>query len=238
MRERYARPTARQRLEGDLDIGVAARVILPAFAELPVDDQARWRIPREHGAPGCFVALAVDLVDAASDGGFDHDVGMLLGADGRSRPPCADAAGEQLECACGRCLHLNGLDDGRDAHVRVSFSSCSCSSSAKAWNAPSARAQCASSHSRHRPDPARIEMIDAPGALRGLPDQSGLLQNLQMLRDGGPADRQSRGKLADRHGSLRHAFEDRATGRIAKGGKTLLSSDSVTHDLPLVCTYQ
>jgi hypothetical protein len=47
-------------------------------------------------------------------------------------------------------------------------------------------------------------------------DESRLLQDLEVLGDGGPADGQSLGNLADGAGALGKVLEDRAPGAIAQ----------------------
>src|SRR3954452_24425207 len=60
-----------------------------------------------------------------------------------------------------------------------------------------------------------IDLVDAPGADSLVDDQPGVLEHLQVLRDGGPADRQLPGQLTDRPGPLGQVLEDRPPGRIA-----------------------
>src|SRR3984885_4554646 len=60
----------------------------------------------------------------------------------------------------------------------------------------------------------RIEPVDAPGAGRALTDQAGVLQDLQVLGDRRPADRQFRGQLSHRLRPVGQAADDGAPGAI------------------------
>jgi hypothetical protein len=66
-------------------------------------------------------------------------------------------------------------------------------------------------------------VIDAAGTSRRVADQPGVLQHLQMLRDGRPADRQLARELTDRTWPVGKAFEDRPPGRIPEGGPSISS---------------
>jgi len=66
--------------------------------------------------------------------------------------------------------------------------------------------------------PLGVELVDAPVADGPVYQQPSLLQHLEMLRDGGPADWQLASKLADGPGTFRQKLEDRASGRIAESG--------------------
>ena len=66
-------------------------------------------------------------------------------------------------------------------------------------------------------------------ASRGPVDhEPGVLQHLEVLRDGGTADRQLAGELADRPWPLGEMLEDQAPRRIGKRSET---ADLVSHDL-------
>jgi hypothetical protein len=67
-------------------------------------------------------------------------------------------------------------------------------------------------------DPVRIELVDAARAQRAIDHQPGGLEHLEVLRDGGSADRQLAGELADRARAVGEALEDRAPRRIAERG--------------------
>ena len=69
--------------------------------------------------------------------------------------------------------------------------------------------------------PLGVELIDASGADSLVDDQPGVLEHLQVLRDGRPADGQLAGELADRARSLAQVLEDRPPGRIAERGQPL-----------------
>jgi len=63
----------------------------------------------------------------------------------------------------------------------------------------------------------RIYRVEPPVPVRAVDHQTGVLQHLQVLRDGGPADRQVAGNVDHREGSSPQAVEDPATGSIAEG---------------------
>ena len=46
-------------------------------------------------------------------------------------------------------------------------------------------------------DPGRVQLVDTPVSDRPVKDQVGVLEHAQMLRHGGPADRQTAGDLVD-----------------------------------------
>src|SRR5215831_15901762 len=54
-----------------------------------------------------------------------------------------------------------------------------------------------------------IDPVEPPRAVSTLRDEPGLLQDAQVLRDRGPADRQLVGDLADRAGARAELLEDR-----------------------------
>lgn len=66
--------------------------------------------------------------------------------------------------------------------------------------------------------PPWVELVYAAVADGPVYHQPRLLQHLEVLRDGGPADRQLAGKFTDRPRMVRQKLEDRASGRIAEGG--------------------
>ena len=67
-----------------------------------------------------------------------------------------------------------------------------------------------------RADTVGVELIDATGA-HGLVDhQPGVLEHLQVLRDGGTADGKLAGELADGARAICEMLEDRAPGRVAE----------------------
>ena len=55
--------------------------------------------------------------------------------------------------------------------------------------------------------PLGIDLVDAPGADPLVDDQPGVLEHLQVLRDGGPAHGQFAGELPDRPRTLGEALE-------------------------------
>ena len=72
-----------------------------------------------------------------------------------------------------------------------------------------------------------IGAIDPPRAGARLVHEAGVLQHLQMLRHGRPADRQPGRQLAHRPRRLDHALEHRAARRVGEGGEL----GFVSHDL-------
>ena len=71
--------------------------------------------------------------------------------------------------------------------------------------------------------PVWLDPVDPSRAVCQVGYQASLLEDLQVLRDGGPGDRQLRRELSDRHWPSREALEDRAPGRVAQGAKCLYS---------------
>jgi hypothetical protein len=57
-------------------------------------------------------------------------------------------------------------------------------------------------------------------------DETGVLEHLEVLRHGRPADRQVTRQLDDRARTLGDAFEDRAPRGVAEGGESV---ESVSH---------
>jgi hypothetical protein len=72
----------------------------------------------------------------------------------------------------------------------------------------------------------RVDLVDTPRPVRPIGDQAGLLEDLQMLRDGRPADRKAVGQLAHGERPARKALKHLTSGRIGKRGKC------VSHGLP------
>src|SRR5580704_7629520 len=66
-------------------------------------------------------------------------------------------------------------------------------------------------------EPIGIDPIDAPGALRAIDDEAGLLQRLEVLRDGWTADRETCRDHSDRRGARTQRLEDGAAGGIGQG---------------------
>jgi hypothetical protein len=63
-----------------------------------------------------------------------------------------------------------------------------------------------------------IQAIDAPGALAFVGHEPRPFQHPEVLRDGGPADRDGPGDLADRQGAIQEQpGQDRPSGSIAEG---------------------
>jgi hypothetical protein len=67
-------------------------------------------------------------------------------------------------------------------------------------------------------DRLRVDLVDAPRADLAVDDEAGVLEDLEVLRDRRPADRQLAGELADRPRPLHQALEDGLAGRVAEGG--------------------
>src|SRR4051812_18632585 len=67
-----------------------------------------------------------------------------------------------------------------------------------------------------RGEPVGVDAIDAAIARRLVNDETGVFEDLQVLRDGGPADREPAGELADRAWPLDQALEDRMPRAISQ----------------------
>ena len=63
----------------------------------------------------------------------------------------------------------------------------------------------------------RVERVDAAGAHSGGRDESGFLEDLEVLRDRGTADRHLGRDLGDGTGAGGEQFEDGPPGRVAQG---------------------
>ena len=68
-------------------------------------------------------------------------------------------------------------------------------------------------------EPVGVGSVEPAGADLSIEHQADVLEHLEVLRDGGPAHRESRGDLSDRQGSVAQAVEDGLAGRIAQGGE-------------------
>jgi hypothetical protein len=79
-----------------------------------------------------------------------------------------------------------------------------------------------------RAEAPQVDEVDAAGAVRPVVDEARLLQQLQVLRDGRPADRQPRGERADRLRAIVQFFEDPPAGRVGDRRE----GNCVSHDLP------
>jgi hypothetical protein len=73
-------------------------------------------------------------------------------------------------------------------------------------------------------DPVRVEPVDAAVARAAVDHQPGVLQNLEVLRDGGPADGQVAGQLANRTRAVGKPLEDRPPRRVAKCRQSIATS--------------
>ncbi len=67
-----------------------------------------------------------------------------------------------------------------------------------------------------RIDAGRVQLVDSPITLGTIDDQMRVLQDPQVLRNRGTADRKAARELAHRLRSLEQAFENRPPGRIAQ----------------------
>ena len=65
----------------------------------------------------------------------------------------------------------------------------------------------------------RVERVQAPGALRPVYDEMGVLQDAQVLRDCRPADREIPGELTDRQRAVHQTGENSAPGPVAESGE-------------------
>ena len=75
-------------------------------------------------------------------------------------------------------------------------------------------------------DTGRVQLVQAPVALRSVDDQVGMLQDAQVLRDGRTADRKPSRQFTDRLGTGEQALEDCSSGRIAERVQLLSMSVS------------
>ena len=73
------------------------------------------------------------------------------------------------------------------------------------------------------------ERVEIAGAPRAVLHQAGVLQDLEVLADGGPADRQLAGQFADGAGTVPQALQDAAPGGIAECIERGLGPLLVTH---------
>ena len=71
--------------------------------------------------------------------------------------------------------------------------------------------------STQRRKAGRVDDINAPSAFWAVGDKTGTLEHPQVLRDGGAADWQVAGQLADGSWPFRKAREDVATRGVAQG---------------------
>jgi hypothetical protein len=67
-----------------------------------------------------------------------------------------------------------------------------------------------------RVDAGGIELIEAAVSLGPIDDEVRVFQNPEMLRDGGPADREIAGEFADWLRAIHQALENRPPGGIAQ----------------------
>src|SRR5581483_6048213 len=81
MLEVDARPLRAEDGEADLDLGHEGGVVLELGVELPGEDEAARRVPRDHLAPVAGRAVLPDLVPAAVGLGLDHARLERRGAD-------------------------------------------------------------------------------------------------------------------------------------------------------------
>ena len=59
-----------------------------------------------------------------------------------------------------------------------------------------------------------VQPVDPSSPRGAFDDQASILEDLQVLRDGGPGDRHFGGQFPDRHGAFRQACHDRAPRAI------------------------
>src|SRR4051812_9612814 len=79
----------------------------------------------------------------------------------------------------------------------------------------------------------RVHLVEAAGADLAVGHQPGVLQDLEVLRDRGAADRELAGELADRPGPRDEALEDRLPRGVAQRGHRC---SYVRHGLPVAQT--
>jgi hypothetical protein len=63
---------------------------------------------------------------------------------------------------------------------------------------------------------AATDQVEPSGADRAVQDQPGLLEHLEVLGHGWPADRQPPGQVADGRWPADQQFEDRPAGRVTE----------------------
>src|SRR5262249_14672078 len=82
--------------EADLDFRFQIRVVLPVGVDLPVEHEARRRLPRQDAAPGTGAAIVAALVPAPAGARLDPRVPRLGRADlvDCQRPPRPHPFGE------------------------------------------------------------------------------------------------------------------------------------------------
>lgn len=72
--------------------------------------------------------------------------------------------------------------------------------------------------------PARIEAVEPPRTLRVIADETGLLQDLEVLRHCGPADRQPPRELPHGHGAVGQQRDDVAAPSVTQRIELLLAA--------------
>jgi hypothetical protein len=73
----------------------------------------------------------------------------------------------------------------------------------------------------------RVQPVDPASSDGAFGDQTGVLEDLQVLRNGGSGDRQFGGEFPDRHRVIRQACDDRAPRAIRQRTPTITISVSV-----------
>jgi hypothetical protein len=70
----------------------------------------------------------------------------------------------------------------------------------------------------------RVELVDAPCTDGDVANEMSIFEHLQVERDRGTSDRQSRCQLADREGSLGQQLDDRSSGAVTESGERQIGS--------------
>jgi hypothetical protein len=68
----------------------------------------------------------------------------------------------------------------------------------------------------------RIDAVDAASTIGAIGDEAGLLEQFQMLGDGGSADRHTLGDAADRQRTAGETFDDAPSCWVAKNIQSVL----------------
>ena len=220
MLELHARAVGRLGDEAHLDLAGAVEIglDLPLQVDVPAEHDALGRLVGQHARPAALAAVADDVVDVAADPRLEHHRGergalreqVVVGI-----PPGADLVGEDLERP-----RLRDVDDDRRRDGGLG----GCAHESSSWfggrlevgqGSGPELVEVGAQHAQ----PLLIDGVDATRAGGTVGDEPGVLEHLEVLGDGGAADRQLAGQLADRARALGDPLEDRAAGRIGERGE-------------------
>ena len=159
------------------------------------------------------------VVDATAGASFEHGLVDVLAAEEvvLVRLDAVELLGEDGERAgLGRFYDDRVLDrraGGLAAHERSSGGSSTTALKRRQRLAPEPVELGA-----QRAQPVRLDVVDAARAGLRVRHQPGVLEHLQVLGDGGAADRQVLGQLTDRPGTLEQPLEDVPSRRVGERG--------------------